>query len=95
MYKPITQTYTIGVRFVLLLRFLGESNADQSGLKPLQKGGFSHAEHECNIKCNIKNFKKVMVIHKLAFNIATAISTNFLAAGVAWSKAGIATPNVM
>lgn len=23
------------------------------GAKPLQEGGSSHAEHECNMKCNI------------------------------------------
>ena len=33
---------------------IGESNIDESGLKPLQKGGFSHAAHECNKKCNKK-----------------------------------------
>ena len=32
---------------------IGESNTDESSLKPLQKGGFSHAERECNKQCNI------------------------------------------
>lgn len=32
---------------------IGESNTDQSDLKPLQKGGFSHAARECNKQCNI------------------------------------------
>ena len=31
---------------------IGESNTVNSVPKPLQEGGFSHAAHECNIKCN-------------------------------------------
>lgn len=33
---------------------IGESNTEESDPKPLQEGGFSHAAHECNIKCNNK-----------------------------------------
>ena len=31
---------------------IGESNTEESERKPLQEGGFSHAAHECNKKCN-------------------------------------------
>jgi len=31
---------------------IGESNTDESIPEPLQKGGSSHAAHECNKQCN-------------------------------------------
>ena len=44
---------------------IGESNTDEPGLKPLQKGGSSHAAHECNMKCNKTHSKaKAIVLQK-------------------------------
>ena len=44
---------------------IGESNTDESGLKPLQEGGLSHAAHECNMKCNKTHSKaKAIVLQK-------------------------------
>ena len=44
---------------------IGESNTVESVPKPLQEGGFSHAAHECNMKCNKTHSKaKAIVLQK-------------------------------
>ena len=44
---------------------IGESNTEESGSEPLQEGGFSHAAHECNMKCNKTHSKaKAIVLQK-------------------------------
>ena len=44
---------------------IGESNTEESERKPLQEGGFSHAAHECNMKCNKTHSKaKAIVLQK-------------------------------
>ena len=50
---------------ILFWYSIGESNTVESGRKPLQEGGLSHAAHECNMKCNKTHSKaKAIVLQK-------------------------------